>query len=114
MVMKNSKREEIAVRDTPLVVSMAIRAKSGAQEFECGWWEHSQGRLVTDDCRLTGQTQGFLSCSCSHLTDFFAIYSQKVVDRFKEVEWKYFGIPTYVKPILRNSGLWFDAIFTVI
>lgn len=94
VMLKNSNREEVAVKDTPVVVRMAIKAKGGySPEFDCGWWDHSKGRMVTDDCQLSGQTQGVLSCSCSHLTDFFAVYSQKVADKFRDANWEYFSLP---------------------
>jgi len=116
VVMKNSKREEVAVRDTPVVVSMAIKAKreQTSSEFDCGWWDHTKGQLVTDDCQLIGEAQGMLSCSCSHLTDFFAVFKNKVVDQFKDAKWEYFGVPTYVRPLHENAGTWFVLVYNVI
>jgi len=70
-----SKRKTLAVKDTPLVVSMDVKnhQSQNQKEFKCGWWSHITQSLVTDDCTLAGSEKGLLTCSCTHLTDFLGV-----------------------------------------
>lgn len=102
-----SGRSEIPVKDTQVTVAMEIKNEQELSKFACGWWDTANDKMVTDDCTLGGVGEGVVSCVCPHLTDFLSVYTDKIIAKFKDGNWEYFGPPKYVKPPLENTSLYF-------
>lgn len=97
----------------PLEVMIPLNNARDGDAIECGWWDHNNNVLVTDDCS-TSLKGGVMTCGCSHLTDFMGAQTKKFVDRFKEGHWQYFGVPTQVKPILQNTSFQFIICYNAL
>lgn len=69
---------------------MEIKYPQNLSNFECGWWDTKNNKLVTDDCELvaTNLEDGILSCRCPHLTDFMSIYADKLTKKFADANWQ--------------------------
>jgi len=93
-----TKKKTIKVENTDLMVTMKI-IKNGDQNkaLTCGWWDKQSEKLVTDDIEVIKRDDiqaDVLACKTSHLTEFLGVLTEKVVARFKEGNWSYFGVPT--------------------